>query len=132
MPRLHLWVYVVSAEYLADSILITVTGFQCRLETLYKISVFAFYQLEGNERYHLVMETLDTDEATYLWHLPKNMQGLRSEIQQIDQQLVQIRNEGRQRFLETNPENFSRVVHDYSEERKGFVVWKGMVEERLY
>src|SRR6218665_967518 len=103
------------------------------LKIRFVLSPFSFvFLLEGNERYHLVMETLDTDEATYLWHLPKNTQELRSEIRRIDQQLMQIRNEGRQRFLETNPENFSRVVHDYSEERKGFVVWKGMVEERLY
>jgi hypothetical protein len=46
--------------------------------------------------------------------------------------LTQIRNEGRQRFLETNPEDFSRVVHDYSDEKKGFVVWRGVLEERLY
>ncbi|PZR23756.1 MAG: restriction endonuclease subunit R [Citrobacter freundii] len=103
------------------------------LKIRFVLSPFSFvFLLEGNERYHLVLETLDTDEATYLWHVPKNMQELKAAIQQIDQQLTQIRNEGRQRFLETNPENFSRVVHDYSDEMKGFVVWKGAVEERLY
>jgi superfamily II DNA or RNA helicase len=103
------------------------------LKIRFVLSPFSFvFLLEGNERYHLVMETLDTDEATYLWHLPKNTPDLRSAIQRVDQQLTQIRNEGRQRFLETNPEDFSRVVHDYSDEKKGFVVWKGAVEERLY
>ncbi|MCG2612791.1 hypothetical protein LZZ85_00810 [Terrimonas sp. NA20] len=103
------------------------------LKIRFVLSPFSFvFLLEGNERYHLVMETLDTDEATYLWHLPKNTIDLRSAIQRIDQQLTQIRNEGRQRFLETNPEDFSRVVHDYSDEKKGFVVWKGLLEERLY
>jgi hypothetical protein len=29
------------------------------------------------------------------------------------------------------PENFSRIIHDYSEERKGFVLWRDMLEERL-
>ena len=38
---------------------------------------------------------------------------------------------GRQIFLESNPENFIRIVHDYSDERKGFVIWKDMLEERL-
>jgi superfamily II DNA or RNA helicase len=103
------------------------------LKIRFVLSPFSFvFLLEGDERYHLVMETLDTDEATYLWHLPKNVQDLKSAIQGIDQQLTQIRNEGRQRFLETNPEDFSRVVHDYSDEKKGFIVWRGAVEERLY
>lgn len=103
------------------------------LKIRFVLSPFSFvFLLEGNERYHLVMETLDTDEATYVWHLSKNVHELRSAVQRIDEQLTKIRNEGRQRFLETKPEDFSRVVHDYSDGKKGFVVWKGMLEERLY
>jgi len=30
-----------------------------------------------------------------------------------------------------NPINFSRILHDYSDERKGFVLWKDALEERL-
>ena len=94
---------------------------------------FAFvFLLEGNERYHLVLETLDTAEATYIWHLPKAIPELKIDFNKIDQQLNVIRNEGRQKFLETNPENFSKVLHDYSDERKGFVVWKDLLEERLF
>lgn len=94
---------------------------------------FAFvFLLEGNERYHLVLETLDTAEATYIWHLPKAIPELKIDFNKIDQQLNVIRNEGRQKFLETNPQNFSKVLHDYSDERKGFVVWKDLLEERLF
>ena len=42
-----------------------------------------------------------------------------------------IRNKGRQFFLNNQPENFSRLMHDYSDGRKGFVVWKGMVERLM-
>jgi hypothetical protein len=59
------------------------------------------------------------------------MQELPQKLQSIDQNLNIIRNKGRQFFLEHQPENFSRILHDYSEERKGFVVWKDMLEERL-
>ncbi len=45
----------------------------------------------------------------------------------VDQDLNLIRNKGRQPFLENHPENFSRILHDYSNERKGFVVWKDML-----
>ena len=46
------------------------------------------------------------------------------EVKEIDQQLNIIRNKGRQVFLETNPENFSRILHDYSDKKKGFIIWK--------
>ena len=42
-----------------------------------------------------------------------------------------IRNEGRQVFLESKPENFSRVLHDYSDTKKGFVIWKDLLEEQI-
>jgi hypothetical protein len=77
------------------------------------------------------METLDTKEATYVWHIEKDKQELRKHLQVIDRQLDIIRNDGRQAFLESQPENFSRIVHDYSDERKGFVIWRDMLEERL-
>ena len=38
-----------------------------------------------------------------------------------DQDLNIIRNKGRQAFLEEQPGNFSRLIHDYSDEGKGFI-----------
>lgn len=52
-------------------------------------------------------------------------------VKQIDKELNIIRGKGRQAYLETNPQNFSRVMHDYSNDNKGFIVWKGQLEERL-
>ena len=77
------------------------------------------------------METLDTEEATYLWHIEKNKQALISKVKEIDQQLNIIRNKGRQAFLETNPESFSRILHDYSDKKKGFIIWKDLFEEQI-
>jgi hypothetical protein len=96
------------------------------------LNPFSFvFLLAGQEQFHLVMETLDTREATYIWHIEKDKQELRNQLQVIDRQLNIIRNDGRQAFLESQPVNFSRVLHDYSDEQKGFVLWKGLVEERL-
>jgi len=36
---------------------------------------------------------------------------------------------GRQAFLESQPQNFTRIVHDYSDERKGFIIWNDLLEE---
>ncbi len=93
---------------------------------------FSFvFLLSGPEQYHIVLETLDTEEATYIWHVNKDKQSLWQKLQSIDQDLNVIRNKGRQTFLEKQPDNFSRLIHDYTDERKGFVVWKDKLEERL-
>ncbi len=94
------------------------------------LSPFSFvFLLQGKEKYHIVVETLDTEEATYIWHLEKSR--LEENLNIINKDLNTIRNKGRQFFIESPPENFSRIFHDYSDVKKGFIVWKGQLEERL-
>lgn len=93
---------------------------------------FSFvFMIVGEKKYHIILETLDTEEATYIWHIDKNKSLLIETIKQIDVQLSIIRKKGRQTYLKTNPQNFSRIVHDYSRNTKGFIIWKGQLEERL-
>jgi superfamily II DNA or RNA helicase len=102
------------------------------LKIRFVLSPFSFvFLVVGTEQYHIVMETLDTEEATYLWHFEKLISLLPSKLREIDAHLNIIRNQGRQTFLETKPENFSRILHDYSNEQKGFIIWKDVLEERL-
>jgi hypothetical protein len=74
---------------------------------------------------------LDSEEATYIWHSQKSREALRNAIAEIEVILNEINRTGRQNFLEKDHMNFSRIVHDYSDTKKGFITWKGMVEERL-
>ncbi len=100
------------------------------LKIRFVLSPFSFvFLLEGVEQYHIVLETLDTEEATYIWHIEKK--NLYAQLNRINDDLNIIRNQGRQYFLENPPANFSRILHDYSDEKKGFVIWKGNLEERL-
>lgn len=93
---------------------------------------FSFvFLLIGEQNYHIILETLDTEEATYIWHTDKSKSVLIDTVKQIDKELTIIREKGRQSYLETNPQNFSRIVHDYSDNNKGFTIWKGQLEERL-
>jgi hypothetical protein len=93
---------------------------------------FSFvFLLEGAEQFHIILETLDTEEASYLWHFPKRVSELPQRLKEIDRHLDVIRKQGRQSFLMAPPENFSRVLHDYSEDQKGFIIWKDMLRERL-
>jgi hypothetical protein len=52
-------------------------------------------------------------------------------LKEIDAQLGFIRNKGRQVFLESQPTNFSRILHDYTDDKKGFIIWKDLLEEQI-
>lgn len=102
------------------------------LKIRFVLNPFSFvFLLSGEEQYHPVLETLDTKEATYIWHVEKDKQELRNQLKRIDQQLSLIRNEGRQAFLESQPMNFSRILHDYTDEQKELVLWKDLLLERI-
>jgi superfamily II DNA or RNA helicase len=103
------------------------------LKLRFVLSPFSFvFLIAGDTRYHLIWETLDTEEATYLWHCAKDKTDLRSLVSRVENDILSIRKHGRQYYLDTIPSNFTRIMHDYSEERKGFVIWKGMLEEILH
>ncbi|WP_439694607.1 DEAD/DEAH box helicase family protein [Mucilaginibacter sp. AW1-7] len=103
------------------------------LKLRFVLEPFSFvFLLAGINQYHLIWETLDTEEATYIWHIEKSVYELERGIKRIDALLGQIRLKGRQQYLENNPENFSRIVHDYSDETKGLIIWKDLLEEKLF
>ncbi len=102
------------------------------LKIRFVLNPFSFvFLLTGNKQYHIVLETLDTEEATYIWHFDKNKQIIFQKLKEIDKNLNIIRNEGRQAFIDSSPDNFSRILHDYTDEQKGFIIWKDLLEERL-
>lgn len=102
------------------------------LKLRFVLDPFSFiFLLTGREQYHVVWETLDTEEATYLWHIDKNMDSLQQKLKEIDGLLNLIRNHGRQVYLDKENYGFSRIQHNYADARTGFMKWKGMVEERL-
>lgn len=102
------------------------------LKIRFVLSPFSFvFLLTGKEQFHIVLETLDTEEATYLWHFPKDKATLKIKLKEIDQQLSVIRNKGRQVFLENQPTNFNRILHDYSDNKKGFIIWKDLLNEKM-
>jgi hypothetical protein len=104
-----------------------------RLKIRFVLQPFSFvFLLNGKENYHLVLETLDTKEATYIWSISKNPILFKQELTKINQLLNQIRNSGRQSILKNNLENFSRIIHDYKDFEKGFYKWKNALEERLF
>ncbi|MCC5931535.1 MAG: DEAD/DEAH box helicase [Cyclobacteriaceae bacterium] len=103
------------------------------LKLRFVLQPFSFvFLIAGTRQYHLVLETLDTEEATYIWHIDKSPESVMEQLPDIEDALTLIRNEGRQSYLETQPTKFSRIFHDYSDGRKGFIIWKHQLEERLF
>lgn len=102
------------------------------LKIRFVLQPFSFvFLIEGEEMYHVILETLDTEEASYLWSFEKQQSLLPVFLKELDKQLDIIRKQGRHAFLAVAPENFSRIVHDYGNEQKGFITWKYVLEERL-
>ncbi len=102
------------------------------LKIRFVLNPFSFvFLLAGKTGFHIVLETLNTEEATYIWHFDNDKQSLPDKLRQVDNYLNSIRNNGRQTFIENPPDNFSRILHDYSADRKGFVIWKDLLQERI-
>ncbi len=102
------------------------------LKLRFVLQPFSFlFLLSGETKYHIVWETLDTEEAIYIWHIQKTREALRTAIAEIEIILNEIKQTGRQSFLEKESNNFSRIVHDYSDAKKGFITWKSILEVRL-
>ncbi|MBF2709989.1 DEAD/DEAH box helicase [Flavobacterium soyangense] len=102
------------------------------LKIRFVLNPFSFvFLIAGKTGFHIVLETLNTEEATYIWHFDNDKQSIPDKLKQVDNYLNSIRNDGRQIFIENPPNNFSRILHDYSADRKGFIIWKDLIEERI-
>jgi superfamily II DNA or RNA helicase len=102
------------------------------LRIRFVLTPFSFlFLLDGNKKYHIVWETLNSEEATYIWHFEKSMDALRQGLKEIEIILQEIKATGKPGYVRKEHHNFSRVVHDYTDAKSGFTVWKGTLEERL-
>jgi superfamily II DNA or RNA helicase len=102
------------------------------LKIRFILNPFSFlFLLAGDKKYHLVWETLNSEEATYIWHFEKSMDALRQGLKEIELILNKIKATSKQEYLKKDHDNFSRIMHDYTDPKSGFVAWKGMLEKRL-
>jgi len=94
---------------------------------------FSFvFIISGKFQHHIILETLNTEEATYVWHIVKKSSDINLQLNLINDDLNIIQVKGRQHFLEKQPDNFSRIIHDYSDSKKGYIVWRDTLEMMLY
>lgn len=102
------------------------------LKLRFVLQPFSFlFLLAGDTKYHLIWETLNSEEATYIWHFDKTMNALRAGLKEVDAILNEIKTTGKQDYLKKEHDNFSRVMHDYSDIKNGFISWKDSLEEKV-
>ena len=101
-----------------------------RLRFVYNPFSFIFL-IEGDKNYHVIWETLDTAEATYIWHIEKDLKQLKKKILEIGNIINQIRTDGKSSYINSTQDTFRRVFHDYSELNDGFIKWKDELESIL-
>jgi len=93
---------------------------------------FSFlFLIKGEKNYHIIWETLDTKEATYVWHTHKDIGILRKEFSKIEDIINVIKVQGKTAYLNTPNDSFQRIYHDYSDLIEGFVKWKSELENTL-
>lgn len=94
---------------------------------------FSFvFLIEGVRAYHIIWETLNTEEATYVWHTEKNLPHLKGMLQHVEAIIQTIQVQGKLSYIQSGESNYKRIFHDYSKLVDGFVKWKGDLENILY
>lgn len=101
-----------------------------KLRFIYKPFSFIFL-LIGDKNYHIIWETLDTAEATYIWHIEKKLPILKMAFRKIENIINEIKVQGKTSYLNSTEDSFKRIYHDYSESTDGFIKWKGELEKIL-
>jgi hypothetical protein len=87
------------------------------------------FLLSGIDKFHIVWETLDTQEATYIWTVSNNEDNLKQVLKQIDKTINEIIKNGKNDYINRKEENFNRVFHDYTDLQNGFKNWKADFEK---
>lgn len=101
-----------------------------KLRFIHKPFSFIFL-IEGDKNYHIIWETLDTEEATYVWHIAKDINILKLTLQKLENIINVIKIQGKTAYINTTDEPFRRIYHDYSLFVDGFLKWKGDLENYL-
>ncbi|HVY75923.1 MAG TPA: hypothetical protein VG890_13890 [Puia sp.] len=91
---------------------------------------FSFvFLLSSSDKFHIVWETLDTQEATYIWTVVADIKNLKKILTHIDKTISLILKDGKNEYIRLNEKNFNRVFHDYTDSQNGFKNWKGEIEK---
>ena len=101
-----------------------------KLRFVHKPFSFIFL-LSSISNFYIIWETLDTQEATYIWTFQNNVKNLRQILVHIDRTINLIIKDGKNDYINRNEENFNRVFHDYTDLQNGFKSWKDEIDKLI-
>jgi hypothetical protein len=101
-----------------------------KLRFVHKPFSFVFF-VEGGINDFIIWETLDTEEATYIWPVGKD-QFADQIIAKIERTISHIKKSGKLDYIKFNQDDLERIYHDYSESIDGFAKWKRELEAIVY
>jgi hypothetical protein len=101
-----------------------------RLRFVLKPFSFLFL-LEGIRHYHIVWETLDTEEATYVWPVEKEVSAVKLALKKVEDILQLVKVQGKTAYTSSADKGYRRIFHHYKDGIRGFVKWKGELESGL-
>ncbi len=102
-----------------------------KIRYIIKPNFSCIFLIEGEKNYHVVWETLNTKEATYIWHYVKDIGVVKLGLKKIEDIIGTIKVENKTAYINSSDENFQRIKHEYSNLVEGFVKWKGELESCL-
>jgi len=96
----------------------------------------AVFFLTKEDRCYFILEMFDKDLATYIWRTTTSKTEIeqspvlfQQELHFIEEELEEIKKNGRTGYKRTAPPTFHRIVHDYTE--KGFRRWEEELRAHL-
>ncbi|MET0636136.1 MAG: hypothetical protein ABWZ25_08900 [Chitinophagaceae bacterium] len=93
---------------------------------------FSFlFLLQGKSKLHVIWETLNTSEATYMWRVGEEPLELPIRLKQIDGLILQMKLTGKTSYLQSNDDGFVRIKHDYTDADGGLAKWMAELEYQL-
>jgi len=101
-----------------------------RLRFILKPFSFLFL-IEGEKHYHLVWETLDTEEATYMWLVDKDRNRLKAALEKTGEIITNIKVQGKKAYISSSEDRYNRVLHNYERGIEGFIKWRDELESYL-
>lgn len=98
-----------------------------KLRLVHKPFSYVFL-LESINNFYIVWETLDTEEATFIWKFRKEAMLTEQILAETNKALNLIAKNGRNEYRALQESNFGRLVHDYHDPQGGFKSWKDKME----
>ena len=99
-----------------------------KLRLVHKPFSYVFL-LDSSDNYYIAWETLDTEEATFIWKFRKEAMTTDQILAETNTALNLITRNGRKEYRARLESNFGRVFHDYQDPQNGFKTWKAQMEK---